>query len=136
MLRVIKIIFQVLLIYGIYYVGVYLQTTFKLSIPGSIIGMILLFLLLMTKLVKESMLIEGAKFLLSHLSLLFLPATVGVVGYLAFFKGKGIVTVAIVIMSTMLVMVCSGGIGQFTARKFTENREKSAHVLQVEKVDK
>lgn len=133
-MKALKIIFQILLIYGIYLIGVYLQTTFNIAIPGSIIGMLLLFLLLMTNLIKASWLDNGAQFLLSHLGLLFLPATVGIVGYLAFFRGKGLLTIGIVIFSTMLVMICSGLIGQFIARKYEKNREKSRR-NQVEKIE-
>ncbi|MDF0726478.1 CidA/LrgA family holin-like protein [Cytobacillus sp. S13-E01] len=116
-------ILQISVLYGIYYVGSFIQALLDLTIPGSIIGMLGLFILLQFKIVKEKWLSEGSQFLLSRLPLLFLPATVGVIEYIPFFQGKGILTVLIVLISTFLVMVISGAVGQYISKK-KEQREE------------
>lgn len=56
-------------------------------------------------------------FLVKHLALLFIPATVGVMEYFSLFQSKGILTVFIVIISTVLVMSISSFVSQMTAAK-------------------
>ncbi|KIQ93974.1 hypothetical protein LH47_01923 [Anoxybacillus thermarum] len=100
-------------LYALYMIGSFIQQLLHVPIPGSMIGMLLLFLLLMTGIVKEKWVARGANMLLSHLTLLFIPATVGVMDYVELFSGKGIWSVVIVIVSTMMVMVFAGFIGQW-----------------------
>ncbi|MEH7226382.1 CidA/LrgA family holin-like protein [Bacillus sp. JJ1566] len=121
-MRYVKICIQIALLYLIYWVGTLIQGLLHTSIPGSIIGMILLFLLLQTKIIKEKWLGDGAQFLLNILALLFVPATVGIMDYLSFFNGKGIITVAIVLVSTFLVMLISGVTGEKMATRKKQNK--------------
>ncbi|MBA2873860.1 CidA/LrgA family protein [Thermaerobacillus caldiproteolyticus] len=119
MKRAIVVILQIAGLYGFYLIGTWIQHLFHLLIPGSIIGMILLFLLLITNIIKEEWLGQGGKFLLAHLPLLFVPATVGVIEYISLFQGQGVLSIVDVIVSTIIVMVLSGAIGQWRARKET-----------------
>jgi holin-like protein len=123
-------ILQISLLYGIYYIGVLIQTTLELSIPGSIIGMLILFLLLTTKLIKEKWLSMGGNLLLSNLAILFVPATVGIIDYLPFFKGKGFLTLVIALLSTVIVLYVSGVISQFIATK--QELKRSEHERSLE----
>lgn len=50
--------------------------------------------------------------LLSHLSLLFIPATVGLIDHFDLFSGKGIISALVALFSTALVMISSAAIGQ------------------------
>ncbi len=98
---------QVFLLYGLYLVGTFIQNTFDLPIPGSILGMLLLFILLTTKIFPLKWVQEGCNFLLSHLPLFFIPVTVGVMEYGFVFQGKGLLLIPAVLGSTILVMVLS-----------------------------
>ncbi|GIW49912.1 MAG: membrane protein [Anoxybacillus sp.] len=100
-------------LYMLYMIGSFIQQLLHIPIPGSMIGMLLLFLLLMTGIVKEKWVSRGANMLLSHLTLLFIPATVGVMDYVELFSGRGIWSIVIVIVSTMMVMLFVGFIGQW-----------------------
>ncbi len=100
-------------LYALYMIGSFIQQLLHIPIPGSMIGMLLLFLLLMTGIVKEKWISRGANMLLSHLTLLFIPATVGVMDYVELFSGRGIWSIVIVIVSTMMVMLFAGFIGQW-----------------------
>lgn len=103
----IRIVFQIGILYIFYYIGLWIQHTFHLLMPGSIIGMLLLFCLLMTKKFKATWIDKGASFLLSHLPLLFIPVTVGIIDFFDLFKGRGFLSVIVVIISTILVMITS-----------------------------
>ncbi|MFC0270354.1 CidA/LrgA family protein [Metabacillus herbersteinensis] len=114
---VVKVILQISCLYGFYKLGEMLQSLLSLPIPGSIIGMLLLFGLLSTKLVKSEWFFIGSSLLLAHLPLLFIPATVGVIDYLNLFNGSGLITLLIVILSTILVMISSAGVSQFFSKR-------------------
>lgn len=116
-MQVLKITLQISCLYGFYKLGEMFQSFYKLPIPGSIIGMLLLFGLLSTKLVKSEWFFKGSSLLLAHLPLLFIPATVGVIDYLNLFKGSGLTTLFIVIFSTILVMISSAGVSQYFSKR-------------------
>lgn len=112
-----KIIIHIGILYGIYWIGTWIERIFHLPVPGSVIGMILLFLLLQTNIIKLSWIREGTDFFIKHLTLFFIPATVGIINYLELFIGKGFLLVVITIISTVLVMAGSGLISQWLIRR-------------------
>lgn len=90
----------------------------NLVIPGSVIGMIILFLLLAANVIKPDWIEEGARFMVDHLVLFFIPATVGIINFFDLFAGKGFLLILIVLFSTLLVMSSSGVTSQWLmARK-------------------
>ncbi|MGM0874964.1 MAG: CidA/LrgA family protein [Bacillota bacterium] len=106
-MKYVKLMIQIACLYTTYLIGVFIQSIGNLSVPGSIIGMILLFGALHFKLVKREWLSLGGSLLLKHLPLLFIPATVGVIDYLDLFKGSGLITIGIAFLSTIIVMITS-----------------------------
>lgn len=123
MLNFIKVILQVSLLFILYLIGEQLQVFLNLAIPGSIIGLMLLFLLLNSKIVKTHYIEKGAKFMIDHLVLFFIPATAGIVNHYELFKGKGILLIFITILSTILVMISSGLTSQILAKRKNANNE-------------
>src|SRR5699024_8575014 len=117
LLKIGKIIVHIVLLYCIYFLGNWIQDTFSLVIPGSVIGMIILFILLLTNLIKVSWIKEGATFVVNNLVLFFIPATVGIINYFEFFKGKGFLLIVIVLFSTLLVMISSGVTSQLIMQR-------------------
>lgn len=73
-----------------------------LPIPGPVIGMLLLALLLGLRRHVPSTLGQVADTLLSHLSLLFVPAGVGVIQYLGRFADEWPAIIAALLLSTLL----------------------------------
>ncbi|MBM7600854.1 holin-like protein [Virgibacillus halotolerans] len=117
MLKLIKIIMHIIILYGIYLIGNWIQVALNLFIPGSVIGMVLLFIVLMTNIIKVTWIEEGSKLIINHLTLFFIPATVGVMNYFELFKGNGFLLVLIALLSTALVMALSGVISQWLMRR-------------------
>ncbi|WP_164682843.1 CidA/LrgA family protein [Streptococcus hyointestinalis] len=58
--------------------GECLSTSFSLPVPGSIIGLVLLFLSLQFKIIRLRHIYDVGQFLLSNMTILFFPAAVGV----------------------------------------------------------
>ncbi len=111
--NIFKIILHIIFLYSIYRIGDWIQNAFDLIIPGSVIGMIILFVLLSTDLIKVVWIEEGAKFVVNNLVLFFIPATVGLINYLDFFAGRGFLLVLIVLFCTVLVIASSGATSQW-----------------------
>lgn len=114
------VIFQVGILYGLYRVGTFLQQLFDLFIPGSIIGMLLFFGLLMLSPRVEKFFQKGASFVLAHLPIFFTPATVGIMMYFDLFKGKGLLLIVITMISTFIVLIGSA----LTTRFVNQVKEK------------
>jgi len=85
--------------------GQIIQEYFNLTIPSTIIGMMLLLLLLILKIIKVSWIEGVSKVLLDNLSLFFIPAGVSIMNELDIFKGKVISLLFILLISTIVVMV-------------------------------
>jgi holin-like protein len=79
-----------------------------LPLPGSIIGMLILFLLLETGVVRLSWVEVGASWLLAELLLFFIPSAVGVMKYTNLLEVNGLQVLAVVLVGTFAVMAGSG----------------------------
>ncbi len=81
--------------------GELLSRGFHLPIPGPVIGMLLLLLALRWPKVRQPV-ASCAGFLLSHLSLLFVPVGVGVMTHLDLLEHFGVRMLAVVVLSTWI----------------------------------
>ncbi|KAA9008413.1 CidA/LrgA family holin-like protein [Paenibacillus spiritus] len=79
-----------------------------LPIPGSIVGMALLFALLELGVVRLNWVELGASWLLAELLLFFIPSAIGVMNYSALLESDGLQVLAVVLGGTFVVMACSG----------------------------
>ncbi|GAB4074632.1 CidA/LrgA family holin-like protein [Barrientosiimonas marina] len=121
-MKIIRIIVQIVGLYVIYLIGQGIQHVTGLPIPGSIIGMILLFFLLLTGIIRQKRLAYGSSFLLAWLPLLFLPSAIGVIKYESFFAHKGLWLIMLVFVNTVFIMAISSLIGQRLATRDTKKR--------------
>lgn len=110
-------ILQLALLFGFYLIGVLIQRFFDLLIPGSVVGMVLLLICLYTNVLPEKWISKGASFLLNHLPLFFIPVTVGVMNHLDFFNGKSLWLILIVLVSTWMIMIATGLVGQILVNR-------------------
>lgn len=107
-IKLLNIIYQVGILYLLSLIGKWIQQYFSLAIPGSVIGLVILFLLLLTGIVKPYFIKSGADFMIKHLVLFFIPAVVGIVNYLYIFRGTGSWLIIITVISTIIVMIVCG----------------------------
>ena len=116
-MRYIKIVLQIIVLYGFVLLGNWLRDLLHLPLSGSIIGLLVLLAVLSLKVFRLEWIESGSNFLLSYLPLYFIPATVGVMNYGHIFTGKGFLLIPITIISTFLTMGISSYISQFLANK-------------------
>lgn len=111
------IIIQIGCLYIISMCGDLVASLLKLPIPGSIIGLILLFSALHFNIMPDTFVKEGAGFLLVILPLFFIPAIVGIVQYPELLTKKGVILIISVMVSTFLTMIVTGRISQWNEKK-------------------
>ena len=73
-----KLYVQLMIIFMISVVGEGISSVFHLPVPGSIIGLVLLFLALQFKLLRLRHISMVGNFLLANMTILFLPPAVGI----------------------------------------------------------
>lgn len=82
-----------------------------LPIPGSILGILLLFALLKLGVIRLGWIELGTRWLLAEMLLFFIPSAVGIVDYGSLVADSGLRIAATIVVSTAAVMACSGWIG-------------------------
>ena len=92
--------------------GTWIQGVFHLSMPGSLIGMLILFLLLSTRIFPLKWFEVGAEKLIVFLPLFLIPSTTGLMEYGSFLLSKGSVIFLLVIASTVVTLIVSGYVSQ------------------------
>ncbi|MCA9725511.1 MAG: CidA/LrgA family holin-like protein [Kurthia sp.] len=100
-MKLLNITLQIAFLYVLSLLGGIIVEFLHVPLPGSIIGLIILLLLLHMKIVKKEYVADGAGFLLPILTLLFIPATVGVVNYPELLSWLGVSLLIITIISTI-----------------------------------
>ncbi len=103
-----KLLRQFGFILGLTLFGELIKKVFKLPLPGSVIGMIVLFLLLYLKVVKVENLKEISSFLLDHLSFFFVPAGVGLMAYMGILRDNWFEIGIISLITTVIVLLITG----------------------------
>ena len=76
----------------------------------------MLLILLLTGIVKEERIKETADFLLSIMPLFFVPASVALITAVESIKGNILKLFVMCLVSTIVVMVVTGGVSQFIVR--------------------
>lgn len=90
------------------WIGQTVQGIFGLTLPGNVLGMLLLLVLLVIGVLKLNQVEKITDVLLGHLSFLFVPSIVGLMTVAYLFKGNLIKIFIIVFVSIIIVMAVSG----------------------------
>lgn len=107
-------ILQIGLIIVLSEAGNILSTQLHLPLPGNIIGMLLLFLLLVSGLLPLRVIEKGANLILKYMALFFIPAGVGLIGYWSNIQNHLLGFITVVVLSTLIVLIITGKTTDFT----------------------
>lgn len=124
-----KYIRQFLIILFISFIGELLNHYIPLPVPASIYGIVIMFVCLLTGIIKVEHVKEVSKFLIEIMPLVFIPAAVGLINSWGLISAKWYMYVTVIIATTILVMAVSGLMTQFAIRyekKHNESTEKEA----------
>lgn len=93
-------------------------------LPGSVIGMVLLFVSLRTGIVRPESVREVATFLTGNMTVFFLPAMIGIMELWGLLKVNLIGWLLVIIISTILVMATSGSVQEISERLFKSREDR------------
>ena len=96
------------LIYACLYAGIYLSWMLPITIPGSITGMLILFVLLALQILPAKWVNPGCYILIRYMALLFVPIGVGVMQYYDLLRAQfGPIIVSCAISTLIVFLVVS-----------------------------
>lgn len=108
---------QLFLLWLLNQLGIFIVLYFHLPIPGNVVGMILLFVFLMTGVIKLEWINDAASFLLKHLVFFFIPISVGIMTFGALFLQSGLSLTLILIVSASVGIIVTGTVSQMLTQK-------------------
>lgn len=113
---------EFIILFIINYIGIIISKVFKLPIPGTIIGMVLFFILLYTKILKVEKVENAVTVLILNMTILFMPPAVRILDNIHFLDGQFIKVIILIILTTLITMGTTGKIVQFMI-ELTEKRK-------------
>ncbi|MFB4162361.1 CidA/LrgA family protein [Alteribacillus sp. JSM 102045] len=110
---------------GVYFIGMKLSSLLHLPLPGSIVGMLLLFVLLSTDIIKLQWIENVTSLHLQHMTLLFIPFIVGIFLSLDIFRVQGWKLLFVLVITSLIVLLGTAytvqGYEWFKSRRMKEN---------------
>ena len=122
-----KIFNQIGILLGVWAGGEVVSQLIKniINIPGSILGMIILFLLLQFKIISEEKIKDVADFLLGNMGIFFIPAGVSLIQSLGLIKENAVLLLSCIILINIAVMIGSGKSVDFMIKLKEKKQAKS-----------
>lgn len=102
-----NVIFQSAIFLAICIIGNAISAVLPFPFPGSVIAMILLFVLLVTKAIKAEKISGVADFFLDNMAFFFIPPTVNIVNYIDVIKNVWWQFILICVVTTFLTFIAT-----------------------------
>lgn len=126
---------QFLIILFISFIGEMLNHYIPLPVPASIYGIVIMFICLLTGIIKVEHVKEVSGFLIEIMPLVFIPAAVGLINSWGLISDKWYMYVTVIIATTILVMAVSGLMTQFAIRYELKHGTSEENSVITEDVD-
>ncbi|WP_260471811.1 CidA/LrgA family protein [Bacillus salinus] len=114
---------QLFLIWLVYAVSDYIVKLVQLPIPASVFGLIVLYALLVSGIIKIQYIERGATFLNRHLAFFFVPIAVGLMNYGGLIKTNGLQWLGIILGSSIIGLLVSGFLTQYLSKVEKEDHK-------------
>lgn len=121
-----KIFKQIGIIFSVCWIAQIIESVLPFDFPASVIGMILLFLLLLSRVLKVDHIREKSDFLLSNMAFFFIPAGVSIINYFDVLKSCVLQLVVICIVSTVITFAATAYSMKFVLKLMNGRRGKEA----------
>ena len=120
-----KYIKQLAIIMGITFFGELIEYLFPFPIPGSVYGLVILFLLLLTEKVKLESVKETGDFLVAIMPVMFIPAAVGLMDSVEQMKSMLVPCLLAIFPVTLIVMLVTGKATEGLLRRKLSEEDKA-----------
>ncbi len=107
------------IIFAYYGLGVLLEHTLKLPLPGNVIGLLLFTISLFTKIIPFTWVESPAKWFNRHMLFFFTPFVVGTMMFFSMIAQQAVSIIGSLVISTLVVLVVTGGV-----TTYLENKQK------------
>ena len=114
---------EFMIIFLINYVGMLLSKILHLPLPGTIVSLLLLFLMLQFKVLKLEKIENAGNFLLLNMTIFFMPPTVKIIDSYELLEKDLFKIIVIILVSTFLTMGITGKVVQLMI-DLKERKEK------------
>jgi holin-like protein len=104
----VKVFLGVLVLIGYHQLGEFIKAWLGWSVPGSVLGMLMMFLTLLTIKQPPKIIKHSSEFLLKHLALLFVPAGVGIMLLFDLLVDEWFAMLISMVLSTLLSLAFVG----------------------------
>ena len=121
-----KIIRQIGIIFTVCWLSILVEKILPFAFPASVIGMILLFICLLTGVLKIEHIQVKADFLLENMAFFFVPAGVSIINYFDVLESTWIQLVVICVISTVVTFAVTAWSVKLTVRLLSRLRERRA----------
>lgn len=118
-----KLLFQFGIIAGITLIGEVLNSVLPFPVPASVWGMVLMFVLLCKGVIKLEQVEQAADFLLSIMTVMFVPVGAGLIQSYTGIKNEIFAIFTVIIVSTLVCFFVTGKVSQFIIKKKSKNKE-------------
>lgn len=105
---ILNIIGQSALLWIVFRCGALLVRVLHLTLPGNVAGMLIMFALLASGVVKPSLIEDGANFLLKHFAFFFIPISVGLMAFTPLMRQSGAALLTVLTASAMVGLAVAG----------------------------
>ena len=106
-----------LFIYLCLYIGTALSSLLPVEIPGSIIGMLVLFLLLALHILPVGWVKPGCTLFIRYMTLLFVPASAGIMNHMDILSAQFGPIIVSNVLSTLIVLITTSGVSQLIQQR-------------------
>lgn len=117
-----KILLQIALVFGVYWVSQCIEAVLPFSFPASVISLLLLLVLLLLGIVKVDHVREKSDFLLGNLGFFFVPAAVGIINYAQLIWENAAAFLTVCVVSLVLTYGATAGTVRLTQRLLEKRR--------------
>lgn len=120
-----KILLQIGIVFGLYWVSQCVEATLPFPFPASVISLLLLLALLALRVIRVDHIREKADFLLGNLAFFFIPVSVGIMNYAGIIWEHGPAFFTICAVSLVLTFAVTVTVVRLTGR-LLEKRKGAA----------
>jgi holin-like protein len=114
---------QLAIILVICFIGEAINRILHIPIPGNVIGMVILLIALLSGLIKLEAIEGVAEFMLKYLAFFFVPAGIALISSLNILKANFFPLIAVILLSTIIVLVVTGLTVQLLKRGKNSERD-------------
>lgn len=113
---------QFAVIAAVYFLGEAISFVIPLPIPGTVYGLVLMFIFLCTGVIKLRRVEKAADFLLGIMPILFVPGSAAVLEYLDVVAGSAWKILIICVLSTFITLIVTGYAATFVGKLLAKRK--------------